>query len=219
MKEKTIFWAVDCQKDFMLTGGKLYIKDAERILPNLSKLTSFAVKNNIFVVSTGDYHCMTDKEISSTPDYIKTFPPHCLCGEEGMDFVNETYPKLLTRHYYTVTPNHIVEMYEDSLKRAKDVIIYKNKFDVFEGNIYTDKILKVLKPEIIVVYGVATDYCVRYALEGLYESSYKIILVKDAIKGINEEKSSELIEKWKNMNIKIVSTDDIIEGRTNMTLL
>jgi len=204
-----LFWCVDCQKDFILPNGKLYIKGAETILPNLAKITSLAVKNSISVVSTGDYHDIKDEEISDKPDLIDTFPPHCLFNEEGSDFVDEAYPKLIHRHYFLVTPSHIGELFKSALDRSKDIIIYKNKFDVFKGNSYTDEILEILKPKDIYVYGVALDYCVKYAIEGLVERGYQVFLVTDATKGIVEKNLKDLLDKWEEEGIRMITTEEL----------
>ncbi len=37
-----IFWEVDAQRDFMLPGGKLYVPGAEKLLPNIRRLTDAA---------------------------------------------------------------------------------------------------------------------------------------------------------------------------------
>ena len=81
--KKIIFFAVDCQKDFIEKKGALYIEGAETIKPNLKKLTEFAKKNNIFVVNTADYHFPGDKELSDKPDLVNTFPPHCMFDSKG----------------------------------------------------------------------------------------------------------------------------------------
>jgi nicotinamidase/pyrazinamidase len=48
-----VFWEVDTQKDFMLPGGKLYVPGAERLLPNIQKLTNAARQDRVFLVSHG----------------------------------------------------------------------------------------------------------------------------------------------------------------------
>ena len=37
-----VFWEVDTQADFMLPGGKLYVPGAEKLLPNIRRLTDAA---------------------------------------------------------------------------------------------------------------------------------------------------------------------------------
>ena len=39
---RVIFWDVDTQYDFMKADGKLYVPDAEQLIPNLKKLTDYA---------------------------------------------------------------------------------------------------------------------------------------------------------------------------------
>ena len=55
-----IFWEVDVQADFMLQGGKLYVPGAERILPNIRKLTNAARRGEVFLVSHGCFHSAFD---------------------------------------------------------------------------------------------------------------------------------------------------------------
>ena len=51
-----VFFDVDTQYGFMRKDGKLYVPDAESIIPNLKKLTQFAKKRNISVVASVDKH-------------------------------------------------------------------------------------------------------------------------------------------------------------------
>ena len=44
---RVIFWDVDTQYDFMKADGKLYVPDAEQLIPNLKKLTDFALFQNL----------------------------------------------------------------------------------------------------------------------------------------------------------------------------
>src|SRR6267142_6051812 len=77
-----IFWEVDVQADFMLPGGKLYVPGAEKLLPNIRKLTDAARRGEVFLVSHGCCHPSSDPE-------FKQFPPHCLKGTPGAEFVPE----------------------------------------------------------------------------------------------------------------------------------
>src|SRR5260370_41800601 len=68
-----ILWEVDVQADFMLPGGKLYVPGAEKLLPNIRKLTDAARRDEVFLVSHGCFHAANDPE-------FKQFPPLCLKG-------------------------------------------------------------------------------------------------------------------------------------------
>ena len=87
--KKIIFWAVDCQKDFIEPPGALYVEGAETIKPNLKKLTEFAKENNIFVVNTADYHFPDDKELSEALAEIE--------HESAMVRILGSYPKAVLK--------------------------------------------------------------------------------------------------------------------------
>jgi len=71
---RVIFWDVDTQYDFMKADGKLYVPDAEQLIPNLRKLTDYAHGHGIRIVASADDHVREHAEISATPDWKATFP-------------------------------------------------------------------------------------------------------------------------------------------------
>src|SRR5215467_3866185 len=85
-----IFWEVDVQADFMLPGGKLYVPGAEKLLPNIRRLTDAARKGRVFLVSHGCFHIPNDPE-------FKIFPPHCVKGTAGADLVPEALTEKIAR--------------------------------------------------------------------------------------------------------------------------
>jgi len=190
----TIFFAVDCQKDFLNPNGALYIKDAELIKPKLKILTDYAAKHNIKVVNTADYHIADDAEISDDPDFKSTFPKHCMIASEGSDFIDETNPKLADYNYYITDRINVIT--EDSILKARNIILYKNKFDVFEGNKYTEEILNLLRPKKIAVYGIATSICVNFAIQGLLKRNYKVYAIIDAMKGLPDARCEQIFIDW-----------------------
>src|SRR5260370_26346021 len=90
MMERVILWDVDTQYDFMKADGKLYVPDAEQITRNLKRLSEFAHGHDIPIVASADDHLPSDPEISATPDWTSTFPPHCLRGTPGQRKIPET---------------------------------------------------------------------------------------------------------------------------------
>lgn len=156
-----LFWNVDTQKDFMLRDGALYVQDAEKIKWKLLILTEFAKKYDIKVVNTADWHDKDSKELSDKPDFINTFPEHCMKDTNGADFIPETRPD----NYYVIDWAEITLLY--GLLQMRNIVILKDKFDVFEGNPFTEEVLKVLNPSEVIVYGVASNVCVDYAIKGL----------------------------------------------------
>src|SRR5437899_5190182 len=85
-----IFWDVDTQVDFMHQDGKLYVPDAESIIPNLKRLTDYAHAHGVRIVASADDHVPGHRELSATPDFRETFPLHCMRGTPGQKKIPET---------------------------------------------------------------------------------------------------------------------------------
>lgn len=204
MESKTIFWNVDTQYDFMRKEGALYVVQAELIEPNLERLTRYARKNNIFMVNTADWHLPGSKEISPEPDFKTTFPPHCLIGTLGARYVPATQPQ----NYAVV--DWRFELDEAEVRRRKEIVLYKDHFDIFQGNPHTEKVLELVKPTTAVVYGVATNVCVNYAVLGLRNKGIETLGVTDAIKELPGLPLEEVLTLWKDTGAKLVDTQQVI---------
>ena len=85
-----IFWDVDTQVDFMSPAGKLYVPDAAAIVPALARLTDHAHRRGIRIVASADDHRPGHPELSDTPDFVSTFPDHCMHGTPGQAKIPET---------------------------------------------------------------------------------------------------------------------------------
>ena len=67
LSRNVVFWEVDAQADFMLPGGKLYVPGAEKLLPNIRRLTDAARQGRVFLVSHGCFHTkMTPSSLLSS---------------------------------------------------------------------------------------------------------------------------------------------------------
>ncbi len=88
----------------------------------------------------------------------------------------------------------------------------KQSLDVTTNPLF-DKVFDSIKTEGVVVYGVATDYCVKAAVEGLLKHNIQVYLVTDAIKGINSKQVKKDLAYFKDQGVKLVTTRKIILGK------
>jgi len=200
---KTIFWNVDTQYDFMRPDGKLPVKDANLIEPNLKKLTEFAEKNNYQVVNTADWHNSKSEEISDNPNYRTTFPQHCMIRTEGAEFIQATKPK---DPYMIDWQDDKIDPYE---LQTRNIVLYKDKFDIFTGSKHANKVLEILNPDKAVVYGVATNVCVDYAINGLLDRKIKVYIPTDAIKELPNLQLEEILRNWERKGAILTTTEEI----------
>ncbi|RKY31950.1 MAG: hypothetical protein DRP67_01685 [Candidatus Omnitrophota bacterium] len=188
-----IFVDIDTQFDFMAPDGALYVPGAEEIKPVLKKITEFAVKNNIPIIGSVDAHSEKDPE-------FKNFPPHCIKNTPGYEKIPETKTENMI-----LIPNE--EGYYEKIEPGKQIIFEKQTFSIFD-NVNLDKILKDCERRKVIIYGVATEYCVKKAAEGFVERGYTTYLLKDAIKGIDKKEEEKTIENLKSKGVKIVTFKD-----------
>src|SRR5437879_13148275 len=163
---RVIFWDANTHYDFMKADGKLYLPDAEHIIPNLKRLTDASHGHGIRIVASADDHVGGHAEISEQPDWNTTFPAHCLRGTPGQKKIPET----ALRDPLVIEPARSdSQTLGDRLRgHSGDILFHKHRFDVFTNENVTT-VLDLLDPEDIVLYGVATDVCDKAAVGGLPE--------------------------------------------------
>lgn len=203
-KKELLFWNVDTQFDFMNSSGKLYVPDSEEILPILKCITSLAKEQNIQVVNTADHHYPDAKELSDTPDFIKTFPPHCMVNTSGADYMVETQPK---NPFVIQWNKEYPEEEVEALMSFRNLVILKDVFDVFEGNPNTQNLVRQLAPQMVFVYGVTTNVCVDCAVCGLAKMGIQVYVIENAIKELPNIPLP--FEKWDRLGVKRINFADI----------
>ena len=190
----------------MLPGGKLYVPGAEKIIPNVNRLVEAARNGRVFLISSADAHNADDTE-------LQEWPPHCMKGSPGAELLPEACaPRRL------VIPNEAGFAVPEDLSAVQQVILQKNTLDVF-ANPHTNSLLGRLNaksspqfeanPEII-VFGVATEYCVGCAADGLLRKGRRVAIVTDAIKALDESKGQKMLNELESRGACIITTADAL---------
>ena len=137
---------VDVQNDFC-EGGSLAVTGGASIATAISEYVGDGLGYD-FVVATRDHHVDPGAHFSSAPDFVDTWPPHCVAGTSGADF----HPNLANRPFDAVF---------DKGERAA-------AYSGFEGFSHEGGVdvslgdwLAGLHVGVVDVCGIATDYCVK----------------------------------------------------------
>ena len=197
LSRNVVFWEVDAQADFMLPGGKLYVPGAEKLLPNIRRLTDAARQGRVFLVSHGCYHTKDDPEFA-------IFPPHCVQGTPGANLV----PEALTEKVVTV-PNQAASLPPD-LSRYQQILLEKQTLNIFESR-HADELVERLGPNVeFVVFGVVTEFCVRFAAKGLLERGRRVSVVRDAIETLNSEDGKRAVAELQALGATFITTEQAL---------
>ncbi len=195
-----IFWEVDVQADFMLPGGYLYVAGAEKLLPNIRRLTDAAREGKVFLVSHGCFHIPDDPE-------FEIFPPHCVKGTPGAELV----PEALTNRFVRVENIETARLPED-LSSFQQIVLEKQTLNIFESR-HADALVRQLGAQAeFVVFGVVTEYCVSFAVKGLLERGRRVAVVKDAIETLKREDGESTIAEWQRLGARLVTTDQALNA-------
>jgi len=138
---------VDVQKDFC-EGGSLAVAGGAALAPAINDYLA-GDSDHQHVVATKDFHIDPGDHFSDHPDYVTSWPPHCIAGTAGADF----HPDLDTA--------------------SIEAVFHKGAYDAgysgFEGvDEDGSPLLDWLRQrgvEAVDVVGIATDHCVRRTAE------------------------------------------------------
>jgi nicotinamidase/pyrazinamidase len=195
-----VLWDVDTQVDFMYPHGKLYVPGAKHTIPAMQRLVDAARASGIVHVASADDHELTDAEISDEPDFLNTYPPHCLRGTRGALKIPETEQKDPVPLTLELLPERYLE--------GREFLILTKTFDVFT-NPNTDVLLDRLDPDEVVVFGVATDVCDDAAIRGLLARGRKVTFVEDAARGLDEERAAICTAFWRENGVEFTTSEVI----------
>jgi nicotinamidase/pyrazinamidase len=195
-----IFWEVDVQADFMLPGGHLYVPGAEKLLPNIRRLTDAARQGRVFLVSHGCFHTPNDPE-------FKIFPPHCVKGTAGAELV----PEAVTDKVARVANDAAANLPED-LSQYQQILLEKQTLNIFESR-HADALVKKLGTQAeYVVFGVVTEYCVSFAAKGLLERGRRVAVVQDAIETLKQEDGQKTILELVRLGARLTTTGQALKA-------
>lgn len=208
---RILFWDVDTQYDFMRSDGLLYVPGSEEIIPVLKALTDYAHRKGIRILASADDHVPGHRELSDTPDFLTTFPLHCMRGTPGQRKIPETS----LDHPLVIEPERADagQVKARVSKHKGDLLLHKHWFDVFTNENIVP-VLDALDPELVVLYGVALDVCDKYAVEGLlqHRPGTKIWLVTDAVRAIHVEASEGLLAAWAARGVRLITSAELLGG-------
>ena len=97
--------------------------------------------------------------------------------------------------------------------------LHKKEFDFFTHQ-HANSIIQSLKARdpLFVVYGVATDYCVVAAVEGLLSRGCRVAIVADAIRPIDALAEAELLTDFVRRGVLLTITDAVCDPQTRLSL-
>jgi nicotinamidase/pyrazinamidase len=190
----------------MEPNGKLYVPGAKDVAPAMERLVDAARAAKLVHVASADDHELTDPEISDSPDFRNTYPPHCLRGTRGAEKILETKQRDPVPLALVPFPPGLLP---SIVGGKREILLLKKNFNVFT-NPNTDPLLDVLDPDEIVVFGVATDVCDDAAIRGFLQRGRRVVFVEDAARGLDEARTAACTAFWRESGVTFSTADEVI---------
>lgn len=205
---------VDVQGDFTkLKNGSLAVEGTDEAYIKAVEENTKKLKEAGFpIFATRDWHpanhasFFTNHKGKKAFDVIKLhgkdqvlWPPHCVQKTSGAEI-------LLDNKLFKAVVKKGMDPQYDSYSGFQD-----------DGGKKTDidKLLKKNKISKIVVYGIATDYCVRATALDAVASGYKVMMIKNLSRGVAPDTSQKAIEEMKAKGIVILDDVDLEKIKAN----
>jgi nicotinamidase/pyrazinamidase len=165
---KPALLVVDVQNDFC-PGGALAVEDGDRVIEPLNRIIEEYTRTNKPVFFSRDWHTKDTKHFAK---YGGKWPVHCVQRTRGAEF----HPDL------TVPKGAYI--------LNKGVDPSQDGYSAFEGRSMArsfDELLIEFGVNILLIGGLATDYCVKNSVLDALKKDYlvNVYLLTDACKAVN----------------------------------
>ena len=177
---------VDVQNDFC-EGGSLAVAGGAAVARGISSLLASPGHAYPHVVATQDYHIDPGSHFSAHPDFLQSWPPHCVAGSEGAKF----YPDLDTRPIEAVFRKGAHAAAYSGFEGADD-----------QGTSLGDWLRQHDVDEVDVV-GIATDYCVRATAADAAEAGLRTNVLLGLTAGVAPGSTAEAIAALRHAGVTV----------------
>ncbi len=177
---------VDVQRDFM-PGGVLPVPSGYTIIKPINTLVVSFKDKGLPIILTRDWHPTNHISFESRGG---PWPPHCIKNTKGAQF----HPDL--------------EVPKEAIIVSKATEEDMEAYSGFQGT-SLDAILREKKIKRLFVGGVAIEYCIKATVLDALKLGYEVIVVKEAIKGIDKGEERKAEEEMLDRGAIFVSLGEI----------
>jgi nicotinamidase/pyrazinamidase len=176
---------VDVQNDFC-EGGSLAVTGAGAVVRAINALLA-GNHGYAHVVATKDYHVNPGAHFADRPDFVDTWPRHCVAGTAGADF----HPEL------NIAPVEAV------FHKGAYTAAYSGFEGATDHTSLTDW-LRARGVDEVDIAGIATDYCVRQTAADATKAGFKTRVLVDLTAGVAPASTAEALDEMRGRGVELV---------------
>jgi nicotinamidase/pyrazinamidase len=190
-RRKRALIIVDVQNDFC-EGGSLAVNGGAAVAKGVADYLGIQTSAGV-IVATLDAHVDPGSHFSDAPDYVDSWPKHCVVGTEG----SQPHPNLLPALGQ-------IEMWF-----AKGA--HEAAYSGFEGRSTTsgeslDEYLKRRRITSVDVVGIATDYCVAATVRSALAFGYSVRIFSDLVAAVNPVGGQSALVEFGGVGVEVLTS-------------
>ncbi|BBC95741.1 isochorismatase family protein [Streptomyces griseofuscus] len=182
---------VDVQNDFC-EGGSLAVAGGADVAAAITELIGQAGGTGYrHVVATRDCHIAPGGHFADDPDYVRSWPAHCVAGTEGVGF----------------HPNFAPAVASGAIDAVFDKGAYSAAYSGFEGadenGTPLADWLRAREIDEVDVVGIATDHCVRATALDAVREGFRTQILLDLTAGVSPAATERALEELREAGVEL----------------
>lgn len=222
-QEKTALVIIDAQRGFMpasegdrlgLPGfGELGVEGGEKIVAPINALTRYFAANRAPITTTQDWHPKETAHFSDTPNYVDTWPVHCVGGTPGAELA----PDLLVAQDDTIA--YTFRKGRESITDPADDTSYTG---ALAGEVNTDELLpaflkrrgvkKIVAVGLALGDGQEDKLCLDSTAVDLRAEDFDVTVVIDAVEAVLPENRQKSLDAMATLGIRLATAEQVLNG-------
>jgi nicotinamidase/pyrazinamidase len=180
---------VDVQNDFC-EGGSLAVAGGAAVARAITEFIGGPAAGYDHIVASQDYHIDPGSHFSGEPDFVTTWPKHCVAGTAGAKF----------------HPDFDASRVEEIFRKGQHGAAYS----AFEGLDESGETLLAWLSKRGVknldVVGIATDYCVRASAADAVAAGFATTIPLGLTVGVDATTTAEALKSLRGAGVKLTGT-------------
>ncbi|WP_131740307.1 isochorismatase family protein [Actinomadura roseirufa] len=180
---------VDVQIDFC-EGGSLAVGGGADVATAISGHMTAHRRDYAHIVATRDFHLDPGAHFAETPDFVDSWPPHCLIGTPGADF----------------HPNLALAPIEAVFSKGRDAAAYSGFEGASDAGVPLAGWLRDRGVEGVDVVGIATDHCVRATAVDAVRAGFGTTVLLDLTAGVARPTVDRALDELRGEGVTLAGT-------------
>ena len=191
---KALF-VIDVQNDFC-EGGALACQGGAQAASNITTYLKSSKTSYDFVIASRDWHSPNSENgghfplSGQEPDFVNTWPLHCIAGETGADYHPNLDQSLIDIHIKKGQGQHGYSIFEGITDSGEEIRDLLSRLEISQVD----------------VVGIATDYCVRASALDAKQFGLEVRVITSLTAGVAANSTEAAIDEMVDAGVQVVAT-------------